>query len=358
MSSLRYLHWKLLTDLQGPLRDEREVEKTTTRILHSSELEELVKTIAWQIRRIAHVASYDPGWTPGIPTKIVIQKDNGKTRTAWSPSNEDYVQQLYLLHGVVKPIVEANLSEQSHAFRSGHSTDTATGQVILAVKRLAGQNIQINQEDFTDCFTTAPTKLVGHHFPKIVTGRIDAIQGRYREVTMNEAWTPGLPQGFPLVPAIINLIIDKLIDPIRKRWKVSADIIVYADDITIIAPRGTARQIKQEMIEALSEHGMRLNRKKSRRTVPRLGNWLPLLGLEIEWDHASATPTIRPRGKAYSNLSEKLADAVDINEMNGITRGWRNAYIRCNDPHHPGKTTQAIKEGFLRRANRPQPRTR
>jgi len=345
MKSLALLQVTLGQELRSSQPDVPHVERLCGEILSHPGLALAVAAHAKRKRKIV-AAQFQPAYQPGMPQRLEITK-NGKRRTVWAPADHDYSQHLYLLLGIVSPIAEQTLGPYTHAFRQGHSTDTAINQVITAVKGTSGTNPQILQEDLRKCFHTLPLQIAEQHLPSTTYATIRAIHERYNQALGRFGKTAsGLPQGTPLAPAIANIIIETILAPVRSRHqRTGVTIVTYGDDISIIGPRGPARDAKKDLSATLSKAGMKLHPDKSRTVSPKPGETLQLLGFEISWKTPGERPTIRPKPGAYSKLTEKIAKAITQKEVNAIIRGWTQAYALSNHIRHTPDRQQAIALG-------------
>lgn len=339
--------WHLVAALAQAHRDNRMIEEITLMILLHPELQDKVAAHLTKRRPQAPMAPFAPGHRFGLPQRKEIHSHR-KTRIVWAPNDLDYVQQLYWLFGVVVPIAENYLSNETHAFRQGKSTSTAIASVIAAVGNAADFSPMIQQEDIVDCFPNLQFRSVNAYWPGSFTIVLEEINSRYNEGLLRFAErAAGLPQGYPLVPMVANVVIDDIMRPIREYYRdKSVAVIVYCDDISIIGPKNRVKEARSEIAEALRVRGMNFHSKKSRTSYPKAGGGSELLGMEITWGTAALPPNIRARKTAYVNLREKVAQADSLAHAKSIIEGWKQAYSICNDPHHISKTHRAIANGM------------
>jgi hypothetical protein len=172
---------------------------------------------------------------------------------------------------------------------------------------------------------------------------------RYKETTLAMGIRPnGGPQGHPAVCAIVNLTLDQILIPIRRRYQGCAILCNYSDDLAFVGPRETVRAMRREAEAALNAHGVMLNPTKSRATHLEPGAKTVILGFEFEWKAADKWPTTRPKAQAYLNLSDRIAAAAHVLQIQATIKGWKAHYDMCNDPDHRHRTFTAVNEGFDR----------
>ena len=238
----------------------------------------------------------------------------------------------------------------THGFRTKRSHATALDEVLFATTKGPAVILQI---DIEDCF---PTLAFQHLRGTILRGRLETyilrIHERYRQAVKNKGPIgQGLPAGHPTSPSIAVMAIDELLRPIRAAWN-GVVVIVYADDMTIIGPNVKwAGKALREIEAALGLQGMKLNYSKTRYTDPDMGGKIELLGYEVDWSTGRANPIVRPKMRAFTRLTEKVAAAPDPPTIKRIIEGWLNAYNRSNDPELTARMKDAVCHGQRHRAN-------
>ena len=269
----------------------------------------------------------------------------------WSPIDYDFVQGIWRNVAFTAPLLRSVAHPSTHGFRIRRSHGTAVDEVLHTINTKAGV---ILQTDVSDCFHTLAFQ---HLRGKILRGRLEIyilrIHERYRQaVRYRGPIGQGLPAGHPCSPALAVMSIDELLRPIREEWHEVA-VIVFADDITIIGPDVKwAGKVFLAIEGVLRRHGMELNPAKTRYTDPAKGGSIELLGYEIDWARGPSSPTVRPKIRAFTRLTEKVAEAPDSPTIRRIVEGWQNAYDRNNDPETDARMKEAVRLGKLLRANR------
>ncbi len=339
INTLQKLLWQALG---GAHHDQNVISKLTRWILQHPELQILVQLRAYERRGIRAIAPYDPEHQPGVFT-IRIIKRNGKARIVFSPSDSDYVQAQYYLIGIIGPIAESVVHGDTCAYITGRGTESAIFKAINRTQRTP--QCVWWQLDIQDCFNTIPTSVVIAVFPPQARKYIALVQQRHRELNSGAS---GLPQGHPISAAVVNVVINFLLAPIRHGLNEGTTVISYSDDITPVGPRDETMRIGREIEQTLRDHGMKLNPEKSRRDTPAQGRTMTLLGYELQWRAPQLPPVIGPRRRAYAQLTGAIANSLDRNHVEAIMRGWKNAYRLSNDPTHLHRMQDAIRDGFNR----------
>jgi hypothetical protein len=328
MKQLEILQRLLLEALRKGHLSASVIDKLVMAILRNPELAQMVRQRAHERRGLQVVPQFDPNHVPGVMQKKTIIT-RGKRRVVFSPTDVDYCQALYWLLGNIGPIADYSVHADTHAYVKGRGIDDAVESAITAINITT--DCVCMQEDIADCFNTVPTGIVQTEFPPRVWNYIAQVCDRHREL-MRAA--TGMPQGHPISAAVINVVINKLLMPIRQRYNGVAYIGTYSDDLTRAGPREIAMQARADISKVLAENGMMLNASKSRSARPTQGQPVTILGYELEWQTPQGRPLIRPRRRAYESLSAALAIAVDLNHAAAIIKGWQNAYRLTNDPRH------------------------
>lgn len=323
------------------------LEVLETEVLESLVTRTWVQRKALERRGITQIEEYDDQHEAGVLRRVPINKDNGKTRVAWAPTNGDYVQALYRLT-LANSLLEAIAHPNTHGFRMGRSYRTAI-EDLLGYAKTPGVKA-IMQMDIKDCFPTVPLAPIKG---KLLRGRLEkyvtTVQRRGAEATRNSGILGnGMPQGHPIAPAIATMIIDLLLEPIRNAWGPEARIIVYADDISIVTRNlATASSITREIKSLFTRHGMTIHPDKTSFTDPTKGQKMEALGHEVNWGPGQDDPIITPRRRAFERLTEKVAKAIGTKEIRRIVDGWLNAYSMSNDPELYRRVQDAVTKGLL-----------
>lgn len=335
------------TDQEG--RDLAQVERA---IINSSGLLEKVATKARNSRRrIETLPAYEESHGLGALRRVLVPKSPGRYRETWSPDDYDYAQGLWIGTAFAGPLLESLSHHDTHGFRRKRSCGTAIDVFIRVTKQ---EKVVVLQTDIADCFPTLAFQVLKG---TILRGRLEhyvqRLNERFRQAVGNKGPIgQGLPAGHPVSPAIAVLVIDELLRPVRKKWT-GCIVIVYADDITLIGPDVKwAGKILRDIERALGTQGMKLAHAKTRYADPDDGGGIELLGYEIDWGAGRQSPIIRPKAKAFTRLTAKIAQAPDPQTIKKIIEGWMEAYDRSNDPDLIRRRNEAIHEGNVLRATR------
>ncbi|MBX3742112.1 MAG: hypothetical protein KF712_14030 [Akkermansiaceae bacterium] len=336
--------------------DRSRIEQLEQTILQHPDLRKQVTEHVRNGNRDVTVQAFDPSHRPGILRIVRIPKGT-KVRITYSPDDRDYVQSLYWYLGILLPITESHLCDHTHAYRPRRGIQTEIRQILSVITTGYDHQVVIAQEDVKFCFDHAPIALILHMLPPWTAGQVILLQQRYRETVIPNGMRPqGGPQGHPAICALVNLVLDHILAPTRKRFEGHATLINFSDDFAFVGTGDYVREMRKEVQAALNAHGMTLNPDKRRTTRVGPGAKVIILGLEFEWMAADPRPIIRPKRQAYRNLSDKIAGATHNKHIQAIIRSWKAHYIAlCNDADHDRRTQEAISEGLRRHsAGKPQ----
>jgi hypothetical protein len=355
--SLPYLQMLLVAEMRSSTPVRSRIEQLEEAILHHSDLRKQVTEHVRNGNRDITIQPFDPNHRPGILRIVRIPKTT-KVRITYSPDDRDYLQSLYWYLGILLPITESHLCDHTHAYRPKRGIETEVRQILSAVTTGYGHQVVIAQEDVKSCFDHAPVALILHMLPPWTAGQVILLQQRYRETVIPSGMRPqGGPQGHPAICALVNLVLDHILAPPRKRFEGSVTLINFSDDFAFVGTGDDVQEMRKEVQAALNAHGMTLNPDKRRTTYVGPGAKVIILGVELEWMSSYPRPIIRPKRQAYRNLSDKVAGATHNKHIQAITRSWKAHYDRlCNDPDQYRRTQIAISEGLRRHsASNPPP---
>jgi hypothetical protein len=355
--SLSYSQMLLVAEMRSRTPDRSRIEQLEQAILQHPDLRKQVTEHVRNGSRDVAVQAFDPSHRPGILRIVRIPKGT-KVRITYSPDDRDYVQSLYWYLGILLPITESHLCTYTHAYRPKRGIVSEIHQILSATIKGYHHQVVIAQEDVESCFDHAPIALVHHLLPPWTIGQVKMLQQRFRETVISSGKRlQGGPQGHPAICALVNLVLDHILAPIRKRYEGRVILINYSDDFAFIGTGDDVREMRKEVQAALNAHGMALNPDKSRTTRIGPGAKVIILGLELEWMASAPRTIIRPKRQAYRNLSDKIAGATHNKHIQAIIRSWKAHYNGlCNDADHNRRTQEAISEGLRRHsAGNPQP---
>lgn len=347
--SLTLLQTLLVAEMGHRSSNRSQVEQLEQDILQHPDLHMKVTEHVRNGNRDVPVHEFDPNHRPGILRIVKIPKGT-KIRITYSPDDRDYVQSLYWYLGILLPITESLLCDHTHAYRPKRGIETELRQVLSAVTTGYDHQVVIGQEDVKSCFDHARIALVLHKLPPWTAGQVILLQQRYRETVIPSGMRPqGGPQGHPAICALVNMVLDHILAPIRNRFEGRAILINFSDDFAFVGTGNDVREMRKEVQSALKAHGMTLNPDKHRTTRVGPGAKVIILGLELEWMTSNPRPIIRPKRQAYMNLSDKVAGTIHNKHIRSITGSWKAHYDGlCNDADHDSRTRTAISEGLRR----------
>ncbi len=337
--------------------DSERLRKCEHMLLESNHTRLLVASYVRYHRGIENCTGFVPKHVPGALKRIAIPKNGGSgIRVVYSPNDHDYIMAAYYHIALGRPILASRAHYDTHGFVPEKGTTTATRAMIHAVGSECLDSIL--QIDINNCFPTAPVDLIREDSLKetLLINYVNMVRQRGAEAAgrSGQLLRSGLPQGHPIAPDIVTLVIDKLLEDIRSRWHGKARIVVYADDITILAPDlQKVTRIKAEIVETIGRYGMKLKESKTRFTDARKESRMNFLGYEIDWSPGTGNPLIRPQERAYARLTDKVAAANTEKEIRQIRHGWVNAYQCSNDPSMDARMKAAIEAGRAAKQNHP-----
>ncbi len=224
-------------------------------------------------------------YRPAPVKRIFLRREIGPPRALGIPIVRDRIVHRALAQ-VLIPRFEPYFDDYSHAYRSGHSPQTAIAQARHHA--LAGRPWMV-KIDLSDCFGSIP------HRPllRCVRKRVHdfAINKLLKRILSAEVITEsrsgarliskpkGLLQGSPLSPLLANIYIDGFDRDVRRR---GLRFVRYGDDIAIFAAtRQEAEQVQDVAARSLERLHLKINRDKTRlyhlgRGCKYLGEWLAL----------------------------------------------------------------------------------
>jgi len=207
-------------------------------------------------------------YSPGPLRRVDVPKKAGGTRTLAIPSVIDRVAQTAIAL-VLTPMIDTEFEEASFAYRVGRSVRNA----IERIKSLhAAGHLFLVDADIERFFDSVPhERLMARLAETMTEGPTTRLIGLWLEHA--SATGRGLAQGSPISPLLANLYLDRLDEEFAGR---GARIVRFADDFVILTEdRAGAEAALGNAERLLAEHGLVLNRDKSRITLVRPGIQVP-----------------------------------------------------------------------------------
>ncbi|EJW09347.1 CRISPR-associated protein Cas1 [Rhodovulum sp. PH10] len=211
--------------------------------------------------RIARLSAglRDGSYAPGPLRRVDIPKKSGGTRPLAIPCVVDRIAQTAVMQALA-PRLDEEFAESSFGYRLGRGVRDA----VKRVAALRGKgHVYVVDADIAKFFESVPhDKLLERLAQSMTDGPLMRLIGLWIE--HGGARGRGLPQGSPLSPLLANLYLDRLDDAFAKR---GAHIVRFADDFVILAEsRHGAEGALVRAEKLLAEHGLSLNREKTRVT--------------------------------------------------------------------------------------------
>lgn len=282
-----------------------------------------------------------------------VPKPNGKLRPLGIPCLKDRVIQRATLL-ILEPIFEADFQECSHGFRPGRKPHDALDEIKSNLKQ---GHTEIYDADLSSYFDTIDHELLMQLLKCRIADRsvlkmirmwlkcpiVDKSkngQDKYSKPTR------GTPQGGVLSPLLANIYLNKFDyafyhsadSPLRFA---NARLIRFADDFVVMARyigRGITNWIENRLETDLQ---LTINREKTTIVKIRQGEILNFLGFTMRydmdlrgknWKYLNIIPSkkamqrLRERIREKTNSSYKVPLNGTIEQVNQITRGWKNYF--------------------------------